>query len=382
MKTFLQVFCVVLGFNLPVYSFSETLPASQSDLLVSKVMAEILTTETGCEIVERFFLLDENHMQHYFGINSEAAHKISQSCPGTNKPSMSFLYYIPESKRPAKTYSLQIDSNNRFFMGWTSTKNETQIIMKKLDEGLLRQILAHELVVTMDDKFGISYEDFKLFNFRTAFPAVSHCKINRFLANPFYQAALTGLRAYRMELLFAQNLGDSVWLEALSKLKVIQADPRLSFKNMVEVLWPVRHSLMSFYQDYQDSCRGQKQKINVLRGDEVDNLILRDFEEIQSELSTSQLFDLLQFLTFEIAISSSDSNIVNFGPRPNIGSGGWSLKIKDFEQIQKLVPQRELGAKDMQFEWTKVHSERFRSLDANKSKIESVPVTSEIQNNK
>ncbi|MGZ3817393.1 MAG: hypothetical protein ACXWRZ_11895 [Bdellovibrio sp.] len=356
------------------FAFSAEIPSSETDVLISKVMTEILTTKTGCEITERFFMLNIQRMQAFFGINAEAAKKIAQTCPGDNKPALSFFYYIPDSKRPAKTYHLHIEPSNNFFMGWTNTNNETHIIMKEFNENILRQILAHELIVTMDDKFRISYQDFKLFNFTTIFPASSQCKINRFLANPFYQAVLTGLRAYRMELLFAQNLNDNAWLKTLAQMKAIQTDPRLSFKNMTEALWPARFSLISFYQNYIDPCHDQKFNILSLNKEEIEQFIYRDFKELQNELSEYQLFELLKFLAFEVVISSTDSNIVNFGPRPNIGSGGWSLKNNSLEQIKEMIPQRELGVKDNQFELARARGERFQELNAGKSKIESVPM--------
>jgi hypothetical protein len=76
---------------------------------------------------------------------------------------------------------------------------------------------------------------------------------------------------------------------------------------------------------YKDNCQANPNlDIQTLSNADLNNLIERDWSEFKLLFKQEHLQTILEFLTEQIVISNSKSNQINFGPRPAIGTSGWS----------------------------------------------------------
>ena len=372
MKSILTIFFGLFLFTVQSLAMSEgpVLKGSPEEAEISKAVAEILTTKTGCQIAEKFFLLREGPMSSYFGIDTKSAGEIANKCPGNEMPSFSFFYKIPKSERAPKSYFLHIDPLASEFHGWTDSNNVTHIFLKEWSPSLLRKILAHEIVITMDDKFFLQTDDFAKLRFDGHIPPDGICKVDRFLINPYYQTLLASLRAYRMELLFAHDLNDQGWLREMGSLPFLNDNSVQSFSEFADLMKGFAPAILHFYKTYYDNCTHETTNIESLSTEDILNLVQRDWEALK-DLGEERIKNLMEFLIQEVAISSSDSNIINFGPRPVIGPGGWSLKMQ--LQGQKItIPQRD-NAKDNLTAWELAHKDRFEQIKNQKPDTTVIP---------
>lgn len=337
MKHLVIVFFSVF-YSVIALSFTEGLvqPGSVEEAAISNSIQQILTTETGCILTERLFFQRANTLQLFFGITENASKNIVKHCSGKDLPAFSF-FRSSKFKRQRKTY--QLHKTNDQLQGWTTAENTSHIYINSLESNQLRRILAHELMITMDDKFYLDTKIALRFNFPVKAPPQIHCSINRFLKNPFYQSILASLRAYSLEVTFATELKDQDWLNELKSYDFLDDNTLQNFENFKSQMAPFQISIVRFYKNYFDDCTGSVQAIADFSDDDIAQMIEYDWQVVKTILNAKNLESLMNFLIGQFAISASDENAINFGPRPVIAPTGWSKET--FNPAKKLlVPER------------------------------------------
>jgi hypothetical protein len=320
MKSVLVLTLFLASLHLNAWQSGPVLSGSPEEREISEVLAELLTTKTGCRLAERFFYLRSKPLQYFFGMNEEAAKVVAVKCPGIDVPGLSLFYLNPETTRAPKSYRLSIGESIKRPSGWTASNNVTDISMPTFDRSILRRILAHEIIVTMDDKFFLKVEGFKSLGSKMEFTPEESCLLDRFLSNAYYQALLSSLRAFRMEWAFADNLEDSGWLHELRRLSFLGSDLALNLEILNREMSESRESIFRLKATYVNTCENQSLNTKALSSDEIERIITRDWFEVKRAFNV-MLPDLMRFLIREIALSSENANNWNFGPRPPIGEG-------------------------------------------------------------
>lgn len=321
---------LILFFSLSSLAFEigPVLPGSQTEQILSDVLSEALKTKTGCEITTQLFLQKTDYMQRFFGITKSDAEKIAQVCPKNIKTATAFFYSTPKN-RPAKTYFIYEKKDNSNLDGWTHPNNQTDLYVNdSLTKNQLMRTLVHEMIITMDDKYHMSEEGFSKLGFNLNVSSESMCVVNRFLDNPYYQIVLASLRAFWMELRFADDLKDADWFNELSAYGLLTENASQVFEKMLPRTEEFALSAFQSQKFYIDHCTGEKLATNQMSKLKIQEVIQQDFLELKALMQDSQKFnDLMNFLTRHIAVSAMDSNWNNSGPRPAITPGGWSKPV-------------------------------------------------------
>lgn len=326
-------------FHVSLFAFSQEQPINDSER-INNAIYSILTTKTGCEIGSKFFLLKPKNMAKFFGMNDFTSEKVSAACSKYQSSFFSLFHTIPPSSRSDKKYVLEKKLSLKFehLMSWTDPDNTTYIFdrpgLSNLD---IQKIISHEIAITMDDKFNILTKDFKFLGLQLNLSSEQECKINRFLHNPFYQIGLASLRAFIFEKMFAKDLNNYNWSNELNSYIFLQEDSVKNLQSFISLISGHRLDYFKLVKVYSDPCSGLSISTEALSSNEIDQIIERDWFELVNSLDEVNLKELIDFLIKQIAISSSDVNIKNHGPRPVIGTDGWSAKSDD----SRRVPIRE-----------------------------------------